>query len=52
METLLYELLRKAASVELQRELFQPGSALSSYSVLPASATCPSRLCSSTVPDV
>ena len=34
METLLYELLRKAASVELQRELFQQGSALSSYSVL------------------
>jgi len=34
MEKLLYELLRKAASVELQRELFQQGSALSSYSVL------------------
>ena len=34
MEKLLYELLRKAASVELQRELFQQGSALSSYSAL------------------
>jgi hypothetical protein len=34
MERLLYELLRKAASVELQRELFQHGGALSSYSAL------------------
>ena len=34
MGKLLYELLRKAASVELQRELFQQGSALSSYSAL------------------
>jgi len=34
MERLLYELLRKAASVELQRELFQHGGAGSSYSAL------------------